>query len=116
MRHARGDAGLTDETRFVKGRAGDGVLRQALSLKLSNDQSKKSGSPEGPTLNRRSSENDRYEMKFGPISHKIAKNQDILKPIVQPIVARRTQGRKSPTIEAFEFTCNFARTARKRAY
>ena len=67
MRDARGDAGLTDETRFVKGRAGGGVLRQALSLKLSNDQSKKSGSPEGPTLNRRSSENDRYEMKFGPI-------------------------------------------------
>ncbi|MDP3552504.1 hypothetical protein, partial [Methylocystis sp.] len=51
----------------VKGRAGGGVLRQALSLKLSNDQSKKSGSPEGPTLNRRSSENDRYEMKIAPI-------------------------------------------------
>jgi hypothetical protein len=65
MRDARGDSRLGDETRLVE-RSGDGggALRQAFVLRTSRGiKTKKSGSPEGPTLNERSSENDRYEMK-----------------------------------------------------
>jgi hypothetical protein len=48
MRQARGDAGLGDEARFVEGRDGGGVLRQAWSLELLGRSKQKERVPGGP--------------------------------------------------------------------